>query len=247
MKKIITLFLAIAIIIPALFSAGTKEEVQNNTIHVYAGAGMSKPVKKLVAAFEETSDYKVNLTLANFGQIVSQINTSGIGDVFICASKKDLNTIKDSVISADELALHKIVFAVQKGNPKNINTIMDLTKKNVTVVLGNSSTISGKMADKILNDLGILDKINVIARQTTAATIYTALQRGECDAMITWKNNAGEDSLILDTEITDKYTQRITAAGLKYSKNDEARKQFITFLKSDKAIEIWESEGYERL
>ena len=65
--------------------------------------------------------------------------------------------------------------------------------------------------------------------------------------MINLKNNAGANSLILNTEITDKYTQIISAAGLKYSKNDIVRNQFINFLKSEEAIRIWESEGYERL
>jgi len=247
MKKVLTLLLISIIAISAIFSAGTKENYQDIPIHVYAGAGMSKPVKKLVAAFEESSNCKVDLTLANFGQIVSQINNSGIGDVFICASKQDLEVIKDIVTSTDELAQHKVVFAVQKDNPKNIKSLNDLTREDVTLVLGNSSTIAGKMADKILKDLNLNDKVNIIARQTTAATIYTALERGECDAMINWKNNAGKNSLILNTDITDKYTQIICAAGLKYSKNDIVRNQFINFLKSEEAITIWENEGYEIL
>lgn len=245
MKKILILITLLLTVSTQIFTAGIKEE--DKTIVVYAGAGMSKPVKKLVEAFEETSDIKVDLTLANFGQIVSAINNSQMGDVFICASKNDLEIIKDNVISEDPLAQHKVVFAVHKDNPKNIKSIYDLTNENVTLVVGNSSTISGKMADKILSDLKLEDKVNIIARQTTAATIYTALERGECDAMINWKNNAGEASLILDTEVSDKYTQIITSAGLKYSKNDANRLAFINFLKSEVAKEIWENAGYDRL
>jgi molybdate transport system substrate-binding protein len=248
MKKIVaSLLLLFCVVALPVFGEGTKESAEDYTLHVYAGAGMSKPVKRLVAAFEAQSDYDVDLTLANFGQIVSQINTSGIGDVFICASHQDLNSIQDSVDSVDDLAQHKVVFAVQKGNPKGINSIQDLQRSDVTVVLGNSSTAAGKIGDKILADCGLTDKINVIARQTTAATIYTALEKGECDAMLNWKNNAGDAALILDTDLTDKYTRIICAAGLKASENESAKSQLIDFLKSEEAIKIWESEGYERL
>lgn len=247
MKKTIALLLLLLTLIASGFSEGTKESANDYTLHVYAGAGMSKPVKKLIKAFEESSDYKVDLTLANFGQIVSQMNIAKVGDVFICASHQDLEAIADSVSTVDELALHKVVFAVQKGNPKGINNIQDLKRKDVTLVLGNSSTAAGKIADKMLADFDLTDKVNVIARQTTAATIYTALERGECDAMINWKNNAGEAAQILDTDLTDKYTRVICAAGLKYTKNTEAQSTLVDFLKSEKAIKIWESEGYERL
>ncbi|MBK5201729.1 MAG: substrate-binding domain-containing protein [Spirochaetaceae bacterium] len=247
MKKLIVCLLLSLTLIASGFSEGTKESANNYTLHVYAGVGMSKPVKKVINAFEKDSNYNVDLTLANFGQIVSQMNITKSGDVFICASHQDLEVITDSVSSIDDLALHKVSFAVQKGNPKGITSLQDLTRKDVTLVIGNSSTAAGKIADKILSDFDLSDKVNIIARQAAAATIYTALERGECDAMINWKNNAGENSQIIDSKLTDKYTRIICAASLKYSENIEAQSALIKFLKSEKAIRIWESEGYERL
>lgn len=247
MKKIIVFLLLSLSVIASGFSAGSKESFNDYTLHVYSGAGTSKPVKKLISAFEEDSKYKVDLTLANHGQIVSQMNIAKVGDVFISASHEDLEYIKESIDSIDDLALHKIAIAVQKGNPKGIMSVQDLTRKDITLVIGNSSTAAGRVADKILSDLNLYDSVNIIARQTTAATVYTALERGECDAIITWKNNTGDEAQIIDSTLTDKYTRIICAAGLKYSENSEAQAELIEFLKSDKAIKIWESEGYERL
>lgn len=247
MKKIISVFILGIAISATIFSAGAKEVKSNSTIQVYAGAGMSKPVKKLIEAFEIDSDINVNLTLANLGQIISQINTSKMGDVFICASKEDLKSIESSITKVESLAQHKIAFAVALGNPKNIQSINDLKKDGVSIVLGNSSTVAGKTANKLLKDSGLLEDINIIARQTTAAMIYTALKRGECDAIITWKNNTGDDCIILDSDLTDKYTKTISAASLSFTKDIDAQRTFIEFLKSDKAATIWESEGYERI
>jgi molybdate transport system substrate-binding protein len=247
MKKIMMFAILSLAITASVFSAGAVEVKSNSTIQVYAGAGMSKPVKKLVEKFESEMDVDVNLTLANLGQIISQINTSKMGDVFICASKEDLKKIESSVSKVESLAKHEIAFAVAKGNPKNIKSIDDLTRDDVTLVIGNSSTVAGKTADKMLRDGGLIEDVNIIARQTTAAMIYTVLQRDECDAIITWKNNTGEDCTILDQELTDKYTKTISAASLIYTEDTDAQSLFIEFLKSDEAAKIWESEGYERI
>lgn len=247
MRKIFLLLILLLTLSTSIFSSGSKESDNNYTLRVYANIGMSNPAKRIVEAFEEKNNYKVDLTLANFGQLLSQINISEVGDVFISASRDDLEELKDSVDSISSIALHKISLAVQKGNPKGLTSIQDLRRSDVTLVVGNSSTATGIVTDKILTDLNLSDKVNIIARQTTAATIYTVLERGEVDAIINWKNNIGKEAEIIDPESTDKYTQTISAAGLKYSKNIDAQKAFIDFLQSEEAMIIWESEGYGRL
>lgn len=247
MKKLISLFIISIAITTSIFSSGATESKINPIIQVYAGAGTSKPVKLLVEEFERESDINVTLTLANVGQILSQINTSKMGDVFICASTEDLKSIESSITQVDKLAKHEISFAVAKGNPKNIKSLEDLKRDDVKTILGNSSTIAGKTANAMLKKAGILDDVNVIARQTTAILIYTALERGECDAIITWTNNLGDNCEIVDKNATDKYTKAISSAALSFTENPEAQQEFLEFLKSETASKIWEDAGYERI
>ncbi len=122
---------------------------------------------------------------------------------------------------------------LQKNNPKNINFIQDLQNKEISMVLGNEATAVGKIANKIIKDYD-LNNINIIAKQTTAAPIYTALEKGECDAIINWKDNTGSNCQIIDQISMNKYTKVINAALLEFVENKEAQKAFTNFLETNK-------------
>jgi len=230
----------------------TAKSLEGKTIFIYSGAGMKKAVNQLTAAFEAETGATVQVTYANAANIITQITTSNEGDVFIAGDKGELSALtkKDYIASAMDLVKHIPVLAVQKGNPKAITGLADLTKSDVTVVLGdNKATPIGKLSDKALSELGILNSVNVISRTTTANEIATSLSLGQCDAGITWKENISdvEGTEIVDTADLNKYIKTVPAAALTCSTNTEATTAFMKFLASDKAKTIWQNNGYELL
>lgn len=222
-------------------------QLTDHELFVYCGAGMKKPFQDIADGFEKETGCKMTVNFANAAQIQTQINTAKEGDLFIAGSEVELKPIKDLVTDQLPLVKHIPVLAVQKGNPKAIQGLQDLTKEGIRLVLGDvESTPIGKIADKALKDAKILDKVDIVSRALTAPPMATALANDECDAVIIWKENVNTELLdIVDTADLNTYVKKVPAASLSTSKDSEARDAFLNYLKSEKATAIWEKYGYE--
>ncbi|MEG1222023.1 MAG: molybdate ABC transporter substrate-binding protein [Anaerovoracaceae bacterium] len=257
-KRVFTIVVAMVLVIAlglGLAGCGNKDEekkatattdLKGKTLHIFCGAGMTEPFQKISDAFEEKTGCKMEITFANAGQIQTQINKAKEGDLFIAGSTEELKPVEKHVSESTPLVKHIPVLAVQKGNPKEIKGLKDLTKDGVRVVLADAeSTPIGKIANKALSDAGIMKKVNVVARTTTAPQVFAALEAKEADAVIVWKENIKDQGEVVDTEDMTKYIKEIPAASLSFSKEDEARKAFLEFLATEAGTKIWEKFGYE--
>ncbi|KNZ43484.1 molybdate ABC transporter substrate-binding protein [Acetobacterium bakii] len=226
-----------------------EQSLSGQTVFVYCGAGMTKPFGAIADAFKEETGCEMEVVYANAAQLQNQILTTGEGDLFIAGSADELTPVKDSVTESKDLVKHVPVLAVKSANPLGILGLNDLTKEGVEVVLGDAdATPIGKIANKALTDLGILNNVNVIARAATAPEIFNALSVDECSAIIVWKENVtGSSTEIVKTSDLDAYVKTVPAAKLSSSKNTEALEAFMTFLDSDAAKNIWKTNGYEVL
>ncbi|SCK04607.1 Putative binding protein HI_1525 precursor [uncultured Clostridium sp.] len=254
MKKKIVLAFVLAIFTVLLItgcSVSKDKEVneEKKILSIYCGAGMRKPFEEIVSKFETENKCDVNVTYANAAQIQTQINTSKEGDLFVAGSQDELKPIEEVVSDRKDLVKHIPVLAVQKGNPKNIKGLNDLTNEDIKVVLGDyESTPIGKIAKKSLSDASIFEKVNIIANTATAPELINALSSGECDAVIVWKENTENPNIeIVETTDLDKYIKTVPVATLNCSENTETVKLFLDFLDTDSAKSIWANYGYEIL
>lgn len=224
-------------------------DLSGKTLHIYCGAGMTKPFEAIAQAFKEKTGCEMEVVYANAAQIQTQIKTTEEGDLFIAGSAEELEPVKEYISDSKELVRHIPVLAVQKGNPLGIAGLNDLTKEGVEVVLGDAeATPIGKLSNKALSDLGIQGSVNVIARGATAPELINALSLGECDAVIVWKENAAGDKIeIVDTADMDKYVKVIPAASLTFTADQDTLNAFLKFLDTDTAKNIWKDNGYEVL
>ena len=231
--------------------AQVKEEqtvdLEGHNLMIYCGAGMTKPFQEIADAFKAETKCEMNVTFANAGQIQSQINTSEEGDMFIAGSAEELKPVESFVKESKDLVKHIPVLIVGKGNPKEINGLADLTKEDVSFVMGDvESTPIGKIAKKALTKAGIFDKVNIIANTTTAPQMATVVQNKEADAAIIWKENSNVDGVeMVKTTDLDKFIKTIPAAELSCAADQEAVKAFKEYLDSDAAKKIWQKYGYE--
>lgn len=226
-----------------------EQSLAGQTLFIYCGAGMTKPFGEIADKFKAETGCEMEVVYANAAQSQNQIKTSGEGDLFIAGSADELTPVKDVVTESKDLVKHIPVLAVKSGNPLGITGLNDLTKDGVEVVLGDGdATPIGKIANKALTDLGILNNVNIIARAATAPEIFNALSVDECDAIIVWKENVtGSTTEIVKTTDLDAYVKKVPAAVLSSSQNTEAVNTFMTFLDSDSAKTIWGKYGYEAI
>ena len=227
--------------------AAAELSLQGHSLMIYCGAGMANPFGEIAELFKTETGCEMNVSYANAGQIQSQINTSQEGDMFIAGSEVELKPVKDFVSASKPLVKHIPVLAVQAGNPKEINTLKDLTKEGVSFMMGDvDSTPIGKIAKKALGDAEIFNKVNIVATTTTAPQMATAIAAGEADAAIIWKENCKADGVqITGEEDMAPYIKNIPAASLSCSADAEALAAFEEFLDTQAVKDIWLKYGYE--
>ena len=223
--------------------------LEGKSLSIYCGAGMTNPFQEIADAFKEETGCEMNITFANAAQIQTQINTTKEGDFFIAGSADELQPVKDLVATSTDLVKHIPVLVVPADNPKGIKTVKDLTKCD-TLLLGDpESTPIGKIAVKAMTDAGIMEQVKksgAITTSTTAPQIAEALAKGEGDAAIVWKENAGKDGLtILENSGMENYIKTVPSAELTCAADADAVKAFSEFLQTDAAKGIWTKYGYE--
>ena len=100
-----------------------------------------------------------------------------------------------------------------------------------------------------MTDAGVMEQVKAsgaITTSTTAPQIAEALAKGEGDAAIVWKENAGKDGLtILENSGMENYVKTVPSAELACAADADAVKAFSEFLQTETAKNIWTKFGYE--
>lgn len=232
------------------------KETEKPEILIYCGITMIKPMTELKEIFEKQEHCNITITKGGSGNLMNAFLDSKVGDLYLPGSDsyfvsifKDYpGVITDSVF----VGYNKAAIMVQKGNPKNIGSdLMNFTKKEYAVVIGNPSSGSiGKETYKILQKRGIFDQVeaNALKLTTDSKDLIKVLRENQADLVInwyataTWESNAEYvDVIPIDSKYAEK--NRLVLGLLKYSKNKEIAKKFMSMAASEKGHEIFRKYG----
>jgi len=216
---------------------------------VFSGAGLADPVQEIADTFMAETGCDVQIVFAATGQLIAQIQQTESGDIILAGAVDELkNMAEGEVTETVELVKHIPVLVVPTGNPSNVQSLADLGKEGVKILIPDPETTPlGKLTLKAYEEAGILDTIDVAANTTTAPLALTGVAQQEADATIVWKENAAKNDKvdILDIPELEKYVKVVPAASLKYSTNEEARVAFVDYLSGEAGLAIWQKYGYE--
>ena len=139
-------------------STSTKPAL-TGSITVLAAASLTNGFTALGIEFGATyPGAKVAFSFGSSSDLETQIEQGAPADVYASADQKNM----DRLVAADadagdpvDFAKNKLEIAVEKGNPKQIATLADLTKGGVVVVLCDPSVPCGKFADEVLGNANV--------------------------------------------------------------------------------------------
>lgn len=233
-------------------TTGVTAGTQGKTLLVFAGAGLNKPVDELGKQFQEKTGITVQFTYGGSAQCVSQILTVGKGDLFLPGDVSELKPLIDKglVVQQKPLVYHVPVLGVPKGNPAHITSLQDLAKPGIKVALGDpQANPMGKLSDKVLQDLGIFDKVSphVVARAATCDPLITYLSMKQVDAALIWEDSLQSNDKIeaVNAPELKNYIKKVPATALKCSQEPELAAKFLDFLSSPDGTAIWEKWGFK--
>lgn len=218
---------------------------------VYAGAGLKNAMEDIKTAYESENNVIIEYVYAGSTQLISQIELSGKGDVFIVGSESAYKTAKEDGFASEtcyQVAHHTPCIAVQAGNPKGITSLADLAQEGITVILGDpEANAIGQTAQKLIEKNGLAGiNDNVVSQTATVNEIVTLIVGGEADAGIVTADSVYSNADIEIITIPDDQNldQIIPVCTLTMSDNADAADKFVEFIASDAGKQIFEDNGF---
>ncbi|TCO71830.1 molybdate ABC transporter substrate-binding protein [Marinisporobacter balticus] len=223
-------------------SKAKQKEESTKVLFAFIGANLKNPVSDLAESYEKETGIKVELTFNNSGALMNQVETMKKGDIFMpggmtFVEKAKENGFIDQVMGP--IAYHTPVIITPKGNSAKINSVEDLSREGVELVIPDKdATAIGKTAYKIFEKTGKKDEIeeNIIANLETPAKVLAAITMGQGNAGIVEYSNTFKDRDKLEViEMDPKVNQveEIPVTSLIYSTNKDMALDFMKYIQEN--------------
>jgi sulfate/thiosulfate transport system substrate-binding protein len=269
---------ALAAALTACGSAAGGSSGGGGNLNLVAYSTPKEAYAALIPAFNKTTDGKGVSFTQSFGPSGDQARAVVAGlpaDIVALSLAPDVNKLVDAkkVAAGWDQGADKgfvtnsvVVFAVRKGNPKNIKTWDDLVKPGLQVIEPNPFA-SGGARWNVMAAYGAqleqgkspaeaeayLSKLfhNVVVQDKSARDAMTTFTNGKGDVLLAYENEAiaakqagaDIDYVVPDQTILIQNPIAVTST----SKDPTKAKAFIAFLRSKAGQEIFQSKGYRPL
>jgi len=266
---------ALAAALTACGSAAGGSSGGGGNLNLVAYSTPKEAYAALIPAFNKTTDGKGVSFTQSFGPSGDQARAVVAGlpaDIVALSLAPDVNKLVDAkkVAAGWDQGADKgfvtnsvVVFAVRKGNPKNIKTWDDLVKPGLQVIEPNPFA-SGGARWNVMAAYGAqleqgkspaeaeayLSKLfhNVVVQDKSARDAMTTFTNGKGDVLLAYENEAiaakqagaDIDYVVPDQTILIQNPIAVTST----SKDPTKAKAFIDFLRSKQGQQIFQSKGY---
>jgi molybdate transport system substrate-binding protein len=242
------LVLALGVSACGTSSGGTTSAAQPVTLTVFAASSLTAAFGKIESQFHSThSNVTFTNNFAGSNALAGQITQGAPADVFASANNTQMNVaVTGGEIDSSQVqvfAHNRLVVIVPKNNPANIQTLQDLAKPGIKLVLADKTVPAGQYAVQFLMQASADPSFgasyqtnvlkNVVSYQPDAALVIAQIALGEADAGIVYTTDAATDPTTLEL-ITIPDTLNVIAtysiAPVKASKSLSTAQQFIGFV-----------------
>ncbi|MCX7590423.1 MAG: molybdate ABC transporter substrate-binding protein [Kiritimatiellae bacterium] len=223
------------------------------SIFVYCGGGMKGPIEQIVRLFEKQTGVKVELTYANSGQLLGQMELTKQGDVYIPGDVGFIQKAQEKgLVSGQprEICILVPIILVRKGNPKQVREVADLAKPGLRLALTAETAAIGPVQNQIFAKNGVdlaLVRQNTVVSPPMVTDTVLAVKMGTADAAIVWEGFstfAPDETEAIRIPEEKNVVATAGACVLNMSKNPRAAGAFLEFLTSEAAQEIFKTSGY---
>jgi molybdate transport system substrate-binding protein len=175
------------------------------TLTVFAAASLMDAFKEIGTDFAAAHPgVTVTFNFAGSGTLRTQLEQGAVADVFASANQTEMDTlIKDNLIAANSSKIfltNSLLVILPEANPAGVQTLLDLARPGLKLVIGDTNIPAGKYARQILSNLAkdpayganFSTRVlaNVASNETDVKQVVAKVQLGEADAGIVYVSDA---------------------------------------------------------
>lgn len=232
-------------------------KVELTEIMVSAAASMKDSLTDLQKAYaQKAPSVKLTYVFGASGTLQQQIEQGAPADLFISAGKTQMDNLEQKNLLVKEskvdLVGNELVLVTGKDNNK-VMALDDLSKSSVAQIsIGTPESVpAGKYAQESLTNLKLWDTLKpkfVLAKDVTQVLNY--VETGNVDAGLVYKSDAqGSTKVKVVTVMPASSYKPIAypAAVIAATKNKQAAENFLKYLKSSEAQQVFVKYGFKTL
>ena len=255
-------------------AAASSEAASGESVEliVFAAASLTETLNAIAETYSaENPGVTFSFNFDSSGTLKTQIQEGADCDLFISAGQKQMNQL-DSTASAEvntegldfvdaesrvDLLENKVVLCVPEGSDKGIDSFDALAEhlkaEDILFCMGNSDVPVGQYTQKILAyydlDEAALAAAGVITYGSNVKEVTTQVSEASVDAGVVYCTDAYSAGLTPVDEATKEMCGQVIypAAVMKNALHAEAAKEFLAYLRTDKAATVFESVGFTAL
>lgn len=237
--------------------AASSTQVQSQEIIVSAAASLKDALTELGKTYSQKKpEVKVTYNFGASGTLQQQIEQGAPADLFISAGKSQVDALneKNLLVKDGQVNLlgNDLVLVVGKDNTE-IKALQDLTQSSVQKIsIGTPESVpAGKYAQESLTNLKLWDTLQpklVLAKDVTQVLNY--VETGNVEAGLVYTSDAQGSTKVKiaaavppETHKSIVYPAGIVAA----SKNRQAAEDFLKFLQSSEAQQVFARYGFKSM
>ena len=171
--------------VAALLAAGGASARSGSTLTVFAASSLTDAFPKI--------DPKAAYSFAGSNTLSAQIRQGAPADVFASANTALPNGLyKDHLCSKPVVfTRNRLVVIVPKANPADIQSVYDLRKHGVKLVIAAPAVPVGSYALQVLKQMGLTSVLaNVVSRESDVRSVLSKVALGEADAGFVYSTDA---------------------------------------------------------
>ncbi|MBA2534062.1 MAG: molybdate ABC transporter substrate-binding protein [Rubrobacter sp.] len=264
------ILLALAIVLAGCGGSGSSGESggsggggnkQGGTLTILAASSLTDAFGELGNTFEkENPDTTVKTSLGASSDLLAQIQQGAPADVFAFAAEEEMDTaVKDGLVAGkpEVFVKNREVIMVPKDNPANINSLEDMSKPGIKLVLAAKDVPAADYAVEILGkankeygpdfEQDVLS--NVVSREADVRASVNRVVVGDADATFGYASDYTPDirGKVKIIKIPPKQNTIATypIAALKDAKEPALAKKWVDLVTSSEGQKVLKKWNFE--
>lgn len=213
---------------------------------VLAAASTTDAMNEIGTLFTKQSGHTVQFSFGSAGALARQIQNGAPADLFLSANEKWMDELAGNVEFRVDLLKNRLVLIA----PKGLSVTLDENFAGRLAVGSMESVPAGMYAKQVLEKKGWLDALRPhLVSCDSVRNVLFFVERGEVDAGIVYSTDAKISDRVTIMSVFPEGLHdpiRYPVAVCRASKHPDSAREFLIFLQSPEAAEVFERYGFER-
>lgn len=215
------------------------------SVTVFAAASLQKPFETIARQAHVNAAFN----FAGSQTLTAQLTQGAQADVFASADTSHMKSVQNAglIDGSPQVFVHnRLEIAVAKGNPKHIQSLADLARSDIVVVLADPSVPAGKYAQQALAKAGV--KVKPASLELEVTAVLNKVAFGEADAGIVYVSDVVSSGNVAGVSIpdSDNVVADYPIAILAGAPDKSAARTFVDYVLGPGGQAVLEQAGFQK-